>query len=103
MSVNAAVQPSLSPNWWQRPEKQRRVYRKPPESRPRHRGSCNNGAGAMGTPNKRGLFGNSACRVGTGGRCCCVTVCDSTMGGQEGGYGTTATGGGTAGWRRSLQ
>ncbi len=30
-----------------------------------------------------------------------MTVCDGAVGDQEDGYGMTATGGGTAGWRRS--
>jgi hypothetical protein len=103
MSVNAAVQPLPSLDWRRWPEKQRRVYLGLPESRPRHCGGRDNGAGDMGPPNEGGLFGNSACRVGTGGRRCRVTIRDDTVGDQEGGYGTTATGGGTAGWRRSLQ
>jgi hypothetical protein len=52
MSTNAAVQPLLLPDWQRRPEKQRRVYRGPPERRPRHCGGRDNSAGAMGTPNK---------------------------------------------------
>jgi hypothetical protein len=71
------------------------------QSRPRHRDGRNGGASAMGTPNEGGSFGNVACRVGVGGRCCHVTIRDGAVGDQEGGYGMTAPGGGTAGWRRS--
>ena len=71
------------------------------QSRPRHPGGRDGGAGAMGTPNEGGSFGNGACRVGAGGRRCRVTIPDGAVGDQEGGYGMTATGGGTTGWRRS--
>ena len=67
------------------------------QSRPRHPGGRDGGAGAMGTPNEGGSFGNGACRVGAGGRRRRVTIRDGAVGDQEAGYGITATGGGTAG------
>ena len=101
MSANAALQPLSSPDWRWRPKKQWRVYCRPPESRPRHHGGCDDNAGTMGTPDEGGSFGNDACHIGTGGRRCQVTIRDGAVCNQEGGYGTTATGGGTTGWRRS--
>jgi hypothetical protein len=67
----------------------------------RHCSGRDSGASAMGTLNEGGSFGSGICRVGKGGHCCRVTICDGAVGDQKGGYGTPPTGGGTAGWRRS--
>jgi hypothetical protein len=55
MSGNVAVQPLLSPDWRRLPEKQRRVYRRPPERRPMHCGGREGIAGAMG-PSPKGVM-----------------------------------------------
>ena len=78
-----------------------RVYRRPPESSARHCNSHDSGAGAMGTPSKGGLFGNSACRIGMGGCHCPVTNPDSIVDNHEDEYVTMATDRGNTGWRRS--
>ena len=68
-SINIAVLPSPLPNWQWRPEKRRRVYRRLPERRPRHRGGRDGSAGAM-VPSQNGgvACGSGTCRVRPGGR-----------------------------------
>ncbi len=62
-SVNVNVLPSPSPDRRRRPEKQRRVQRRPPERRPRHRGGRDGGAGAIVLSFDKGGVGGSGTRL----------------------------------------
>ena len=67
----------------------------PPARRPRHRGSCDGGAGAIGpSPDEVCAGGSGTHHFGSGGRHCNMPVHDGALGDQEGGEGATATGGG---------
>ena len=60
--INVAVLPLPSPDRRRRPEKRRRVYRRLPERRPRHRGGRDGGAGTIGPSLDKGGTGGIGTR-----------------------------------------